>query len=133
MYKQSCAPKLVVGERMIPHVFVQAADIRTVNIHDVMPSDTRFKVLVFVENVADKATMARARALAAKLDAPKSFLHRYGQGDYHKVFDILYICAGSKDKVDFIGECFISRLVDIRLTCLARRCAGDAQAAPGTS
>ena len=90
---------------MIPHVFVQAADIRAVNIHDVMPSDTRFKVLVFVGNVAVAATMARVRALANKLDAPNSFLHRYGQGDYYKVFEVLCICAASKDEVDFIGVC----------------------------
>ncbi|RPD52967.1 hypothetical protein L226DRAFT_511090 [Lentinus tigrinus ALCF2SS1-7] len=99
---QSCATKLVIGERMIPHVFVQAADIRAVNIHDAMPSDTRFKVLVFVGNVTVAATLARVRALADKLDAPGSFLHKYGQGDYHKVFDILCVCAASKDEVDFI-------------------------------
>ncbi|TFK79960.1 hypothetical protein K466DRAFT_605727 [Polyporus arcularius HHB13444] len=59
--------------------------------------------------------MARAHALATKLDAPKSFLHRYGQCDYHKVFDILYICAGSKDEVDFIDvpEMFRPHLVQV--------------------
>ena len=124
---QSCATKLVIGERMIPHVFVQAADIRAVNIHDVIPSDTRFKVLVFVGNVAVAETMARVRALADKLDAPNSFLHRYGQGDYHKVFDILCICAARKDEVDFIGMGFAVQWYLSGSHCF-RRLAEDDQA-----
>lgn len=101
---QSLASKLIVGERMIPHVFVQAADIRPVNIHDKLPSDTRFKLLVFAGDIADEETKAGLRALAERLDAPEGFLRKYGQGDYHKVFDILCICAAKKDNVDYTGE-----------------------------
>ncbi|KAI0738678.1 FAD binding domain-containing protein [Daedaleopsis nitida] len=98
---QSLASKLTIGERMIPHVFVQAADIRPVNIHDRMPSDTRFKVLFFTGDLAAAETKARLRALAEELEAPGSFLRRYGQGDYHKVFDILCVCTAKKEDVDY--------------------------------
>ncbi|KAI0738708.1 FAD binding domain-containing protein [Daedaleopsis nitida] len=98
---QALASKLVVGERMVPHVFVQAADIRPVNIHDRMPSDTRFKALFFTGDLAAAETKARLRALADELEAPESFLHRYGQEDYRKVFDILCICTAKKEDVDY--------------------------------
>ena len=101
---QSCASKLIVGERMIPHVFVQAADVRPVNIHDVLPSDTRFKVLVFAGNIARTEFKAKLDALAEQLDAPGAFLRRFGQGDYREVFDILCVCAASKEDVDYTGK-----------------------------
>ena len=101
---QVLASKLIIGERMIPHVFVQAADVRPVNIHDLLPSDTRFKLIIFVGNVGCANQMARLCALAEAMDSAESFLHRYGQGDYRMVFDFLCVCAAGKDDVDWTGK-----------------------------
>ncbi|PIL24616.1 hypothetical protein GSI_12500 [Ganoderma sinense ZZ0214-1] len=98
---QSCASKLTVGERMIPHDFLGAANAIPVNIHDMLPSDTRFKILVFLGDISVEATMDRARALAKRMDAPEGFLKRFGQGAHEKVFDVLSICATTNDKMDF--------------------------------
>ena len=105
---QSCATKLVVGERMIPHDFLGAANAIPVNIHDMLPSDTRFKILVFVGDISVEATMDRARALAERMDAPEGFLKRFGQGVHEKVFDVLCICATENDKMDFTGKCHLA-------------------------
>ena len=90
---------------MIPHTFVQAADVRPVNIHDHLPSDTRFKVLVFVGNVARQEVLARVRALAEEMVQPEHFVRRFGgAGDeYQRVFDFLCICAAKKEDVDWVG------------------------------
>ncbi|KAM5530945.1 hypothetical protein V8D89_015390 [Ganoderma adspersum] len=98
---QSCASKLVVGERMTPYDFLGAANAIPINIHDMLPSDTRFKILVFVGDISVEATMDRARALAERMDAPEAFVKRFGQGAHEKVFDVLCIGATKNDKMDF--------------------------------
>ena len=102
---QSCAANLVVGERMIPHTFVHAADVRPVNIQDKLLSDSRFKVLVFAGDYTKASTMDRLNALERGMNAPDSFLRRFGQGDYQKVFDILCVCAAKKEEADYMGAC----------------------------
>ena len=46
---QQLASSLIIGERMLPHVFIRAADARPFNIQDMLPADTRFKLLVFIQ------------------------------------------------------------------------------------
>ncbi|KAM5530944.1 hypothetical protein V8D89_015389 [Ganoderma adspersum] len=98
---QSCASKVVVGQRMIPHDFIGAADAVPVNIHDMLPSDTRFKILVFTGDISIEGTMDRLCALAERMDAPKGLLKRFGQGAYEAVFDVLCICATKQDNMNF--------------------------------
>ena len=50
---QDAAAHLVVGERVVPQVLLRAADRRPYEIQDLLPSDARFKVLVFVGDNAD--------------------------------------------------------------------------------
>ncbi|KAI0628053.1 FAD binding domain-containing protein [Trametes polyzona] len=98
---QACATKLIVGQRMVPHIFLSAADARPVNIHDKLPADTRFKILVFVGDITDEVATGRIRGVAEKLSAPESFLQRYGHGGGDTVFDVLCISASNKDAVDY--------------------------------
>ncbi|KAM5541471.1 hypothetical protein V8D89_005025 [Ganoderma adspersum] len=134
---QSCAAKLVVGERMIPYDFLGAANAIPVNIHDVLPSDTRFKILVFLGDVSVEATMDRARALAERMDAPECFLKRFGQleGEHGKVFDVLCICATKQDKMDFtdVPKLFRAHWSKVLLDDqeLAGRCGGGGYEAYG--
>ncbi|CDO68389.1 hypothetical protein BN946_scf184815.g36 [Trametes cinnabarina] len=92
---------LIVGERMLPHVFICASDARPVNIHDMLPADTRFKVLVFVGDIVDEEVAERVGRLGEELAAPDSFLNRYGHGGSSRVFDVICISASSKQDVDW--------------------------------
>ncbi len=102
---QSYAANLVVGERMLPHVFIHASNAGAKNIHDMLPADTRFKVLVFVGDIKQNETVAaNVRRLGEQLEAPSSFLHRDGHGGSDKVFDVLCISTSSKHVTDWCGE-----------------------------
>ncbi|KAJ3002531.1 hypothetical protein NUW54_g5798 [Trametes sanguinea] len=98
---QAAATNLIIGERMVPHVFICASDARPVNIHDMLPADTRFKVLVFVGDITDEEVAARVHSLGEKLSAPDSFLCRFGHGGISAVFDVICISASNKQNVDW--------------------------------
>ena len=92
---------------MLPHVFVRAASSQPIEIHDMLPADTRFKILVFAGNVADEADRAKIEALGEELNKPESFLRQYGRNDGGKwqVFDLVCFSSAKKDAVGFFGEC----------------------------
>ncbi|KAI1791906.1 FAD binding domain-containing protein [Ganoderma leucocontextum] len=100
---QSLASNLVIGERMIPHVFIRAASSQPIELQDMLPADTRFKVLVFAGNIADDTDRAKLEVLGEELNKPENFLRRYGRGDSGKwqVFDVACFSAATKDKVGF--------------------------------
>lgn len=98
---QSHASNLVIGQRMLPHVFVRAADARPYELQDLLPADTRFKVLVFAGNTASEAQTIRIQSLAKQFDSSESFYRRYGGSNPTKIFDVLSISSQSKDKVNY--------------------------------
>ncbi|KAJ7117712.1 FAD binding domain-containing protein [Mycena epipterygia] len=63
---QPCATNLVVGQRMPPQVLIRAADFRPVELQDLLPSDTLFKLLVFTGDAA--AHEPRLAGLAATIE-----------------------------------------------------------------
>ena len=104
---QSVAPNLIVGERIIPQVFMRVADARPIEIQDLCPSDTRFKILVFGGDVAVEADRAQLQAAADALDSSDGFLHRFGHGTVGSwaTFDVLCFSVAQWDAVDHIGGC----------------------------
>ncbi|KAF9818266.1 hypothetical protein IEO21_02894 [Rhodonia placenta] len=98
---QACARSLVVGERMPPHVFVRAADARPFEIQDLLPADTRYKVLVFAGDTRDAPQRARVLALAEAMGRPQAFLRRHAGGGADAMFDVLAISSAPKDEVDY--------------------------------
>ena len=98
---QSLASGLIVGQRFPPHVFLRAADARPFEIQDLMPSDTRFKIMAFVGDITDESQMQRVQALAEQLENSSSFYRRLGGGDPAKAFDILAISSASKEEVNY--------------------------------
>ena len=93
---QAHAPALVIGQRMLPHVFVRAADARPFEIQDLLPADTRFKLLVFAGDTTDAAQLARVRTLAAALEGDV-----YGRFGGAAVFDVMAVCAATKEQVNY--------------------------------
>lgn len=98
---QSLASGLIVGQRLPPHIFIRAADARPFDIQDVLPSDTRFKVLAFVGNTTNDVQMHRIHALATYLDGSDSFFRRFGGSDPSRVFDLLAISSATKDELNY--------------------------------
>lgn len=100
---QQCAPHLIIGERMPPQVFIRAADARPYEIQDMLPSDTRFKLLFFVGYVTEER-VGELDALSDKLRDPSCFLQKYGyptEGTAQSMFSIITIMSGDKENVEF--------------------------------
>jgi len=101
---QACAPSIIIGQRMLPQIFVRVADARPVELHDMLPSDTRFKLLLFV-GLLTPGQLGKVRKLAEDLQLPSSFLQKYdypAEGKVQSMFDIIPIAAGHKDDVNFL-------------------------------
>ncbi|EIW83429.1 hypothetical protein CONPUDRAFT_164380 [Coniophora puteana RWD-64-598 SS2] len=102
---QSCAPNLIIGQRMLPQVFIRASDFCPYDIQDYLLSDARFKVLVFAGNINDKAQLAKVHKLAEELEKPTSFLRKYlkdGQNVESK-FGVVTITAKTEGLVNSLG------------------------------
>ncbi|KAH9944956.1 FAD binding domain-containing protein [Epithele typhae] len=98
---QPCASNLTVGQRLLPYIFVRAADGRPYEIHDLLPSDTRFKILVFVGNTVAPTQPARVQALADQMAAPESFLQKFGKGKPEAIFDVWSISSAKKTELNY--------------------------------
>lgn len=86
---------------MRPHSFVRAADGRPSEIQDLLPADTRFKVLLFAGDTTDEAQMRRVRAFADALESEDGWFKRFGGRDPWNVFDVFTISTGSKHNVSY--------------------------------
>ena len=98
---QSFAANLIIGQRMQPHIFVRVADGLPVEIQDLLPADTRFKVLLFAGDTSSEAQMQKVRAFTDALGSEDVFFRRHGGSDPWNVFDIQVISSASKFAVDF--------------------------------
>jgi len=106
---QALASKLVIGERVPPQVFIRAADAWPFELQDLLPSDFKFKLLVFTGDHNVPAQQARVRAFAEGLEKPGSFYTRYappstgGKGAaVQKRFEVITIWDGKKEEVSYL-------------------------------
>ena len=103
---QSLAPGLPIGQRIIPQTLIRAADSRPYELQDLCPADTKFKILLFLGDIADLAQLERAQKLADALGKPESFLSKYGRSKPGavgwKVFELLTICTTRKETVNYL-------------------------------
>ncbi|KAI0738707.1 FAD binding domain-containing protein [Daedaleopsis nitida] len=102
---QSLAANLIIGERVLPHVFIRAADTRPFEIQDLLPADTRFKILVFGGDIKNKADYARLEKTAEQMNSPNNFVRRFGRPDakgMFKAFDFLCFTTAEREAVDYL-------------------------------
>ena len=100
---QQCARNLVIGQRILPQIFVRAADARPVDIQDLLPADIRWKILVFF-GILDESRLPRAKLLAKDLNEPTSFLRKYPvDGQIPRIFDIIAIVAGNRSNFNYLN------------------------------
>ena len=109
--------------RILPHVFIRAADARPFELQDLLPADTRFKILIFAGDTTLPAQKSRLEKLAEDIVGDEhGFLRKFGKGEGsdelwsdgkglgRDVFDVLVIGSAKKDKVNYtdIPEVFRS-------------------------
>ncbi|KAJ6553668.1 FAD binding domain-containing protein [Mycena sp. CBHHK59/15] len=66
---QACAKHLLIGQRMPPQMLICAADSRPVELQDLLPSDTLFKLLDFTGNILLPHSTGRADFCYTQLPA----------------------------------------------------------------
>ncbi|KIK04558.1 hypothetical protein K443DRAFT_92950 [Laccaria amethystina LaAM-08-1] len=95
---QAHAKKLIIGQRVLPQIFVRAADSRPVEIQDLLPADSRFKLIVFVGNSSDATRRDRIRRLAEDI---RDVLRPYSPDGISAVFEIIPISCAKKADVRY--------------------------------
>jgi len=102
---QDLASGIVIGERFPPQKFLRAADAWPFDIQDLLPSDFRFKIVVFTGNFSDPVQKARVESMVKDLERPESFLNHYatsGKGSANLRFDIVTVSQGRKEEFQFM-------------------------------
>lgn len=95
---QAAASNLIIGQRILPQIVLRMADRRAIDIQDVCPADTRFKVLVFTGDLRDPAQRARVEKFAAELGRKDGFLRATGETKAESIYDVLSILKGKKEE-----------------------------------
>ncbi|PAV19767.1 hypothetical protein PNOK_0470100 [Pyrrhoderma noxium] len=103
---QHLAAPLTIGMRMPSTILVRAADAAVTDLQDLLPSDTRFKLLIFTGNLNVETQMAKLERFIAGATSSSGFLKKYGSRDskrpgWDKVFDTVTILLGKKDTVEY--------------------------------
>ncbi|EJC99941.1 uncharacterized protein FOMMEDRAFT_22425 [Fomitiporia mediterranea MF3/22] len=103
---QDLARNLRIGMRMPPQIIVRVADARTYELQDLLPSDTRFKVLVFAGDLGYESQRINVDKFVEESTAPSGFLSRFGRrrgpdSEWNEVFEVLTILIGVKESVDY--------------------------------
>ena len=100
---QHLATNLIIGERVPPQKFVRGADAWPYELQDLLPSDFRYKLLVFTGDLDDASQQQRINSLVKGLQQPESFLTKYASNKSSKSrFDIITISKGKKEEFNFL-------------------------------
>lgn len=91
---------------MPPQVIVRAADAKPYELQDLLPSDTRFKVLVFTGDMNAESQRGRVNKFTEESTNDHGFLTRYGQRSgtgrgWAEVFEVITILIGTKETVEY--------------------------------
>lgn len=92
------ASKLIIGQRLPPSFVLRAADLRPVEIQDLCPSDTRFKVFVFVGDIFAPCQRERLKRFADHVVSETSVLKHFGD----KAFEIMCVIKGPKETSNYM-------------------------------
>ncbi|KAF1733537.1 Phenol 2-monooxygenase [Beauveria bassiana] len=99
--KEELAPGITVGMRIPSFKVLSQADARPWHLHELLPSNGRWRVLVFPGNVQSPAQAAQLNAVATDFDAAHSFISRFtpADGPIDAVFDIFAVHKAKRTAV----------------------------------
>lgn len=93
---------------MPPQIILRAADGRPYELQDLLPSDLRFKILVFTGDLDAETQRDRVSKFAQAVTSEGGFLRKYGQrrvGEgatgWNEVFELFSIVSGKKETVNY--------------------------------
>ena len=89
---------------MPPQIILRAADARPFELQDLLPSDTRFKILFFAGNLDSEYQRGKLASFAQAATAENGFLRKYGRGandGWGDIFELITIVCGKKESVDY--------------------------------
>ncbi|KAF9038555.1 FAD binding domain-containing protein [Panaeolus papilionaceus] len=95
---QSIASNLTIGQRLLPQVFLRAADGRPYEIQDLLPSDGRFKLLVFSGDTTQGGPLQKLMAFSTALKITLSTL--FSEEKISEIVDIHVINSATKVTVN---------------------------------
>lgn len=93
------AKNLVIGQRIPPQVLLYAAHFRPVDIQDLCPSDTRFKIFIFAGDLTEEERTKSLEHVGQILMGPEGLNARFGGG---RVIEVLTVLSGKKEAVDYM-------------------------------
>ncbi|KAL8725897.1 MAG: hypothetical protein Q9166_007062 [cf. Caloplaca sp. 2 TL-2023] len=79
--KTELASKIKLGARMPSYKVLNQVEARPVQLADMLPSDGKWRLLVFAGNIKNEVQYKRVSDLGQALTAPNSLLHRYTPSD----------------------------------------------------
>ncbi|KAJ2929684.1 hypothetical protein H1R20_g7422, partial [Candolleomyces eurysporus] len=95
---QDVAQHLPIGQRMIPQVFIRAADGRPIEIQDMLPADTRLSLLVFTGDI-DFAKKEKLQELCDEFERVITTISRSNTPS-SEVFRVISIAGPTLRKVE---------------------------------
>lgn len=98
---QACATHLIVGQRVPPQALVRAADGRPFELQDLLPSDGRYKLLVFAGDTHDTSQLARVRSFSDAIGEEGAFGKEVVGGEREKWLDVLTVCSTPLQDVNY--------------------------------
>ncbi|KAJ3991873.1 FAD binding domain-containing protein [Lentinula boryana] len=97
---QHLAQNVHIGQRLPPHPLLRAADCRPIDLHDLLVSDNRFKLLVFTGNTHEPSQFTKIHKFAQELMARGSFFAGFSSPEaLRAVFDIVSISSEKKETI----------------------------------
>lgn len=99
---QELAPEVKIGKRMPSVKVLSQADARPWHIQERLPSNGRWRVMVFAGDVTNQPQKEKIERLGAVLGSKGSFLQRYKPtgARYDSVIEVLTVHAGPRNAVD---------------------------------
>lgn len=98
---QSLCSGITVGMRIPSHKVLSQADARPWHLHEVLPSNGRWRVIVFAGNTNDDRQRDKLWKVSEAFSAPNSFLNLYTPkgARYDEVFEVLLVHKAPRQSV----------------------------------
>ena len=102
--KQGLATNIKLGMRFPSFQVLNQADARPWPFQQWLPSDGRWRLIVFAGNLAEEAQAARLQKLGQSLDSKESFIHRYTPvgAKIDSLIEILTIHSAKRHEIELL-------------------------------